>query len=242
MAHSIACIAENKHCLRTTFSRMRIFIAMNREAIYKFILAFITGSVGMLVVYRITLSVPFSLLAGWNLFGLIYVAISVYVFSKVRHNEIRKRCSSEDLRSWLLFLLVVAACAASLITVLSFVESRKSWPVSYWLSSVAGIGAIIFSWMMVHISFTFRYAHLYYGDDNRRYARHAHGLNFPEETQPDYFDFAYFAFVIGMTFQVSDVVITSKGVRRLALLHSLISFVFNTVIIAMTISELVNLD
>lgn len=215
---------------------------MNREAILKFLFSFFTGSIGGVTAFLLTDAFPFSLLAGWNIFGLTYVIISLYTFTTVPQQQIRERCSAEDLRSWLLFLLVLVACLASLFTVLSFVELRKDWPVSEWLSSVMGIGAIVFSWMLVHTSFAFRYAHLYYGDDNHRYSRHARGLTFPQDDKPDYFDFAYFSFVIGMTFQVSDVVITSKGVRRLALLHSLISFIFNTVIIAMTISELVNLN
>ena len=82
---------------------------------------------------------------------------------------------------------------------------------------------------------------MYYGDDDEMPETHAEGLKFPEEKAPDYLDFAYFAFVIGMTFQVSDVVVSSPVIRRFVLMHSLISFVFNTIIVALTINTIAGL-
>ncbi len=88
---------------------------------------------------------------------------------------------------------------------------------------------------MTHVTFAFRYAHEFYADDlggpdvDR-------GLEFPGERQPDYLDFLYFALVLGMTFQVSDVQITSRKLRRVATLHGLLSFLFNTVIVAFTVN------
>lgn len=93
------------------------------------------------------------------------------------------------------------------------------------------------SWLLVHSVFTLRYAHLYYGDD-RKQTKHPGGLDFPHEPEPDYLDFAYFSFVIGMTSQVSDVAIGSKQMRRAALAHGVLSFLFNTIIIALTVSGL----
>ena len=91
----------------------------------------------------------------------------------------------------------------------------------------------------MHTVFGLRYAHAFYGDsDEVGQDRHAGGLEFPGERMPDYFDFAYFSFVIGMTCQVSDVQITSRRMRRLALTHSVLSFGFNTVILALAVSSL----
>jgi uncharacterized membrane protein len=92
--------------------------------------------------------------------------------------------------------------------------------------------------VLVHTLFVFRYAHLYYQSRPKGKAqdKYLEGLEFPEEDEPDYLDFSYFSFVIGMTFQVSDVTISSKQIRRLALLHGLISFAFNTVIVALSIN------
>jgi uncharacterized membrane protein len=215
---------------------------MNRENLLKLLLSTFLGLIGGSVAYYLTNASSFGILAGWDFFALTYVIISIIVFARVPQAKIARRCEQEDLRSWLLFLIVVVVCAICLGVVLSFFEARKEWGVAPWMSSLVGIGAIAFSWMVLHLSFTFRYAHLFYGDQNKRFSQHANGLTFPDDDKPDYFDFAYFSFVIGMTFQVSDVVITAKGVRRLVLLHSIIAFVFNTVIIAMTISELVSMS
>ncbi len=88
----------------------------------------------------------------------------------------------------------------------------------------------------MHTIFTFHYAHLYYDDINKDNKKVAEGLNFPETKEPDYIDFAYFSFVIGCTFQVSDVVITSPKMRRIVLLHGLLAFGLNTFVVALTIN------
>jgi uncharacterized membrane protein len=106
-----------------------------------------------------------------------------------------------------------------------------------------GLIAVISSWMLVHTVFGLRYAHTYYGDPDGPAGPqpHAGGLEFPGDRDPDYMDFAYFSFVIGMTFQVSDVQITSRDFRKLVLLHGMLSFGFNTVILALTINTVSNL-
>lgn len=182
----------------------------------------------------------FATVVCWDVFCITYIAFSIGTFYRMEHREIRKVCAREDISTWLLFGLIVVASLVSLLMVLNLFNDIHSWQVNPVFSSIGCMLVIVTSWIMVHLAFTFRYAHLYYGDDNRRYEAHARGLTFPDDEQPDYFDFAYFSFVIGMTFQVSDVVITAKGVRRLVLLHSLIAFVFNTVIIALTVSQIVN--
>jgi len=94
----------------------------------------------------------------------------------------------------------------------------------------------------MHTAFGLRYAHAFYGDrEDLAQDRHAGGLLFPGEKAPDYFDFAYYAFVVGMTCQVSDVQITSRKMRRLTLLHSVLSFGFNTIILALLINTVSSL-
>ena len=109
------------------------------------------------------------------------------------------------------------------------------------LSSVVCLLGVAFSWFLLHTIFTNRYAHMYYERTDKKSDAHTGGLTFPEEEKPDYFDFAYFSFVIGMTFQVSDVVVTSHKLRKLVLMHGLISFAFNAIIVALTISIIANL-
>ena len=101
---------------------------------------------------------------------------------------------------------------------------------------------VIFSWTLVHTVYGLRYAHAFYGDNGEPGGhQHAGGLIFPGDRTPNYFDFAYFSFVIGMTCQVSDVQITSRRMRRIALVHSILSFGFNTMILALLINTVSSL-
>ncbi len=183
-----------------------------------------------------------SFVLAWNVFGISYMIFNLILFSKSDVNQIQKQCSKEDVSSWVLFAFVITACLIGLLSVLSFMNNTSTWQLGSIIGSILCISAVGFSWLMVHFAFAVRYAHLYYGDNNKQFSKHAKGLVFPEDDVPDYFDFAYFSIVIGMTFQVSDVVITSKGVRRLVLMHSIIAFIFNTVIIAMTVSQVIGMN
>ena len=93
----------------------------------------------------------------------------------------------------------------------------------------------------MHAVFGLRYAHNFYGDSETDAAEHAGGLEFPGNAPPDYRDFAYFSYVIGMTCQVSDVEVSSRAMRRLVLLHGVLAFGFNTVILALTINTVSSL-
>jgi uncharacterized membrane protein len=97
-----------------------------------------------------------------------------------------------------------------------------------------GLVSVVFSWLSVHTIFTLKYARLYYGDE-------VGGIEFNERDGPDYVDFAYLAFTIGMTFQVSDTNLTAKPIRRTALRHALISYLFGAVIIAIVINIVASL-
>jgi uncharacterized membrane protein len=98
-----------------------------------------------------------------------------------------------------------------------------------------GLLAVVLGWALIHTTFVFRYAHMFYFDDDDDGVA-TRGLMFPGTADPDDFDFAYFSFVIGMTFQVSDVQITDPKVRRIVLLHGVISFAYNTAILALVVN------
>jgi uncharacterized membrane protein len=97
-----------------------------------------------------------------------------------------------------------------------------------------GLVSVVFSWFSVHTVFTLVYARLYYGDEPG-------GIEFNEPDRPDYLDFAYLAFTIGMTFQVSDTNLTTKTIRRTALRHALVSYLFGAVILALAINIVASL-
>ncbi len=149
------------------------------------------------------------------------------------------RAALEDPGRNVLLFMVVAAVISGLVAAIVIiggghhVTNRTEVGIIYG----AGIAAIVLGWFLIHTMFTFRYAHLYYfdSDDDGSAQR---GLTFPGTANPNDYDFAYFSFVIGMTFQVSDVQITDPGVRRIVLAHGLISFAYNTTIFALVINLL----
>lgn len=98
-----------------------------------------------------------------------------------------------------------------------------------------GLAAVILGWLVIHTIFTLRYAYLYYVDDDDD-GEAQRGLTFPGTTDPGDYDFAYFSFVVGMTFQVSDVEVSSRVMRRVVLLHGLVSFAYNTTILALVVN------
>ena len=143
----------------------------------------------------------------------------------------------EDSSRTLILIFAVAAATASLFAVIDLLGSTNKQDPNHPQHILLAALAVISAWNLVHTLFTLRYAHLYYGNDEKQKKRPG-GLEFPNEPEPDYLDFAYFSFVIGMTSQVSDVSIGSKAMRRTALAHGVLSFAFNAIIVALTISGL----
>ena len=142
------------------------------------------------------------------------------------------------------FLLIVVSSFASMFTVLFLMISQKSNASSKDnLYLPVAIAAMLLSWLMVHSIYAFHYAHMYYDDDEKEPGKDAYGLEFPgKNPKPDYLDFAYFSFVIGCTFQVSDVEISSPKIRRVVLFHGLLSFALNTFVVALTINLIAGLS
>ena len=161
---------------------------------------------------------------------------------RIPSGSIMLRAKEEDLGVWMQFIVLVITCSTALVAIIFWnSDSNLHFSKHSVIHELFFIASVTLAWLVLHLSFTFRYAHLYYGDENEKYSGHVRGLDFPGEDHPDYFDFAYYSFTIGMTFQVSDVVIKSKGLRRLTLAHSLVAFFFNTILIAITINEIINL-
>ena len=177
----------------------------------------------------------------WDVFAFSYIITCWIVFFKRSTLQIRNVAQQQDGSRVFVFLLIMVASFASMLTVLLLILSKEVSQTSgsYYLPIV--IAGMLLSWFMVHTTFAFHYTHLYYDKHKTNPKKHAEGLCFPEEEEPDYLDFAYFAFVIGMTFQVSDVAISSRTIRRLALAHGLLSFGLNTFVVALTINIIAGL-
>ncbi len=183
-------------------------------------------------------STPSVILITWVSFALAVIVLDWIIILKAHPREIKKIAKLQDSSRTIIFLFVIAASIVSLGAILFLLSSSKSHDHSHLTRHVLlAMGSVIVSWWLVHTLFTMRYAHMYYDvDTDDGQTRPYGGLDFPEEKEPDYLDFVYFSFVVGMTFQVSDVEISARDIRRLAWLHGLISFAFNTAIVALSIN------
>ena len=205
--------------------------------------------------HRISISIPVAIsvfLLAFNhfeipkLFMITWLAYSVcnlilsWISILISHpREILKTASIQDTGRTFIFIFLVITTIVSLFVVILLLKSTQNLNGQELLVYVLlTFSSVVSAWWSIHTVFSFRYAHLYYEiakNDHQEKAVFG-GLKFPNDTKPDYLDFVYFSFIIGMTFQVSDVEITSKRIRRLVWLHSIISFVFNTVILALSIN------
>jgi uncharacterized membrane protein len=148
--------------------------------------------------------------------------------------------SEQDNGYWLMLLIILIAAVTSLFAILYLLQTipdgnKKGFGMQLFQSIVA----LFFSWLLIHTLFVFKYADMYYtptsGIDIET-NNYKGGLNFPDTEQPDFFDFAYFSFGLGMTFQVADVNVTNARFRKIILVHSFISYVYSSAIIAIGIN------
>ncbi|MHA6204085.1 DUF1345 domain-containing protein [Dyella soli] len=171
-----------------------------------------------------------ALLVGFDVGVLIYLVALATLFNQARtpglmHGEARK----QDTGRWGVLWAGVGLTAFVAMALTTEVGAARGGDAE---ALVIAAASIVLSWLFMNILFAMHYAHGFYGDFGKQHE----GLEFPGTEQPDYWDFAYFAIVIGMTFQVSDVQITSRYLRRVALLHSVIAFFFNVFIIAISVN------
>jgi Predicted membrane protein len=183
-------------------------------------------------------------IATWDAFVFCVLFLAWLTILTTPVHKLRSRAKEQDLSRLVIFVFVVVAACAALFAVGFLISVNKAELRGHFTAHLLLVlGTVIFSWSVVHTAFGLHYAHAFYGDSDEPGAdEHAGGLLFPgSEQMPDYFDFAYFSFVIGMTCQVSDVQITSRRMRRLTLVQSVLSFGFNTVILALLINTVSSL-
>jgi uncharacterized membrane protein len=198
---------------------------------------------GVFLSLRSRVLVSTDAIASWDTFAFVVLAFAWLVILRTPQSKIRGRATAQDVGRRLISIFVVVAASVALFAVGFLLGANKTAPQAHLTAHLLlTLGTVIFSWMLVHTIFGLHYAHVFYGDsDEPGQDRYAGGLDFPGGHAPNYFDFAYFAFVIGMTCQVSDVQITSRKLRRLTLLHSVLSFAFNTIILALLINTVSSL-
>jgi uncharacterized membrane protein len=174
-------------------------------------------------------------LVGWDAGCATFLLLAGLMFSSERHEDIAADAEAQEEGEWTIFWLTVGGVTASFAAILGEFSATKDMPAAARGLHIGLVAAtLLVSWLMTHTAFAFRYAHEYYERDSS--GKVIGGLSFPDEQAPDYWDFFYFALVLGMTFQVSDVQITSRTLRRLAAAHGLLGFLFNTVILALSVN------
>ncbi|MCW3093350.1 MAG: putative rane protein [Ferruginibacter sp.] len=176
----------------------------------------------------------------WDAFAFSFILTSWVVFFTRPVAKIIQQANKDDGSRGFVMISIIVSSFASMFTVLLIMISKDTSPDMEVITVLLSITGMILSWTMVHTIFTFHYAHLYY-DEGRDDTPGKPALDFPGENNPDYLDFAYFAFVIGTTFQVSDVEIHSKTTRRTVLAHGLLAFALNTFVVALTINLIAGL-
>lgn len=199
------------------------------------LLSFFVGITAYFGSLFITMGTLTHVMLAWDVFCIMLISLHWYMFFHTSAAETHIKAKMQDETRSEIFAIVLISTFAGLLAVILLLINKDIEP----LDLIVAISGMFLSWFLVHTTFGMRYAHLYYGDSK---TNKGSGLDFPGNDEPDFIDFAYFSFVLGMTFQVSDVEISSRKIRRLSLLHSLIAFIFNTVIVALTINALAGLS
>ncbi|MDQ2771442.1 MAG: DUF1345 domain-containing protein [Bacteroidota bacterium] len=188
--------------------------------------------------------------AGWLGFSACDVGLILLGMWQADADDIRRVAATEDLPRTLAFGVILVAATASLGAVIGLMGSLKDLTGTMRLVHLGlCVGAVVLAWQLVHLVFTLRYAHAYYNADADT-GHDTGGLVFPDDQDrdegqpkltPNYIDFAYFSFIIAMTAQTADIGIANRSLRATALLHGCIAFLFNTVIVALTIGTISSL-
>ena len=170
-------------------------------------------------------------LLGFDVGAITFISLQLREFRTATPRSMREKARRQDAGRWGILWSGVAFSAVVLVALGTELQAGKT---GGWLALLIAAASIVLSWVFLNTLFALHYAHGYYGD----YGKPHEGLDFPGEGEPDYWDFAYFAIVIGMTFQVSDVQVTSRYLRRMVLVHGVIAFFFNVCIVAVSVNIL----
>jgi uncharacterized membrane protein len=168
-----------------------------------------------------------AVLVGWCAAATVYIAVSLRTLARATPEALRRRAELLEEGKWAVLAASVAAAIASLGAVVVDLAAARGSPGATGSAALAAV-TLLLSWTFVHVLFASHYAHEYWLAGG--------GLDFPGSERPDHAEFLYLAFVVGMTCQVSDVTTASAPMRRLVLLHALVAFGFNAVILAAAVN------
>jgi len=191
---------------------------------------------GVMAVLPLPIAAPSQALLAWTVGASTYLVLSWWLAVAFDAERTRARAQAQDQPGVMLFALLLLSVFASFAAIALMLQHVKDLSGA---QRAAHLGlsmlALASTWLLMQTIFAFRYAHVYYQEELRGHPQGA-GLDFPGQLPPDYFDFLYYAHVVGMTSQVSDVVVTSRQMRRLTLMHSVSAFGFNMLVLALSIN------
>ncbi|MEO8038919.1 MAG: DUF1345 domain-containing protein [Betaproteobacteria bacterium] len=176
------------------------------------------------------------LVASWDVGALAYLAIAWLIIARSDAKSTRAHALAQDTSGYIIFLFVLGSACASIVAIgfmVSTIRGLEYWPKAWHLTLT--ITALMSSWFLIHTVFAFHYARRFYRDAR---PPKAGGLAFPGDGDPNYMDFTYYSFVVGMTSQVSDVQALSPAMRRMTLIHGVLSFIFNIAVLALSINTI----
>jgi uncharacterized membrane protein len=214
---------------------MRSFFMANPQglALRRLAVAAAIGALALLVAWAAGARWSVSILIGWDAATVVFLTwVWVTIGPMDAASTARSALSEDDSRAAADTTLLSASVASLVAVGLTLAEANKASGVDALLLTIVGVLSITLGWAAIHTTFTLGYARLYYKPP-------IGGIDF--ESEPDYRDLAYMAFTVGMTYQVSDTQITRREIRRTVIKHALLSFLFGTAIIAVTINVVANL-
>jgi uncharacterized membrane protein len=168
----------------------------------------------------------------WDFTAVLYITSIMWMIAQSTVEDVHDHAALNDEGDWTILLLVVASAAASFICIAVELPVLKSGTQSVALGVFITGLTVALSWAFTHTVFTLHYANVYYRPDDDGPG----GLIFPGHREPDYRDFLYYSFVIGCAAQTGDVATVSRAMRHLTMVHGIVSFAFNTAILALTIN------
>jgi uncharacterized membrane protein len=204
-----------------------------RRAVVRLLLALSAGSLTFILLGRLNWMVR--VVAGWNALAATELALSFWLIASSDATETRARAESGEPGRFAASVVVRVASPVCLFLSMYLLRHADAFEVEIRRPLVAlCLSAVVAAWLLTHTAYAALYARLYF-------ATGAGGLEFPGNAAPDYWDFVYFSFTLGMCFQVSDVAISGRRLRRAALGHAVLSFAYNTAILALALNLVANL-
>lgn len=187
------------------------------------------------IVYALTsgLKPPVRTLAGGDAFFAAYLIFTAAIAARITPRELDKKADVEDEGIGIVLLICLVMIGFSSFSIITILNQKHGADP---LMLALAIASAPLGWFTLHVLMAFHYAYLFYSEPGKKPGS---GLEFPGAPEPGAGDFLYFSFVVGMTAQVSDVQVTSRRIRRSTLAHSIVSFFFNTVLIAMAVNAVV---